>query len=825
MATSATPLQVTIERVGKVLALEERQGFHDRAVLGGIGAFARQGLAPLRGSLPTRAADDSLRQVVSLLRDYAALAPDEREARLAAALAELRQLYRLVRDLGANDPTVQPRYIGPPANRKPKSPPKPQAPVAAKTAAKQKDLTLASPVTDLSGVGDDRARLLALVGVRRVGDLLTMLPRDYIDYSREYPIAHAFYGSEGTVKGIVQSIEERPLGGTKRLVVAEIADETGALTATWFSPYIARVLFPGTPVVLSGTFGQRRGKLVLENPEWERLDADLLHTGRIVPIYRLTKGLFQKALRGYVMGALDALADKLPEFVPAAVRERAKLLPLAEATRAIHFPPDEATLERARRRLGFDEFFLLQLGMQRRKREWQQDAPGHPFAVDEATVERFLAVLPFALTGAQRRVLGDIFADMRRPVAMSRLVQGDVGSGKTVVAAAAMLAVVAEGFQAALMAPTAILAEQHARTLERLYGALPEGGRPTVRLLIGSTKAKERREIAAGLLDGTINVLVGTQALIQGGVEFARLGFATVDEQHRFGVVQRATLRAKGHNPDLLVMTATPIPRSLALTLHGDLDVSTIDELPPGRQAIVTRAARPDDRPREYEAIRAEVRAGRQAFVICPLVEESEQIEAKAATEEWERLRTEVFPDLRVALLHGRMKPTEKDRIMTDFRAREYDILVSTAVIEVGIDIPNATIMLIEGANRFGLSQLHQFRGRVGRGAAQSYCILVADEASRDAQARLGAMVETQDGFVLAQKDLEMRGPGEFLGTRQSGLPDLEVAQLADVRLLEAARREAELLLDADPDLAQPPHLPLRERLALFWKGGAGDSS
>jgi ATP-dependent DNA helicase RecG len=422
-------------------------------------------------------------------------------------------------------------------------------------------------------------------------------------------------------------------------------------------------------------------------------------------------------------------------------------------------------------------------------------------------------------------VLADILADMRRPVAMSRLVQGDVGSGKTVVAATAMFAAKADGYQSSLMAPTAILAEQHWRTLERLYSALPEGERPRVRLLIGSTPAKERRAIAAGLADGSIDILVGTQALIQGGVEFARLGFAVVDEQHRFGVVQRATLRAKGHNPDLLVMTATPIPRSLALTLHGDLDVSVIDELPPGRQAIVTRAVGPEERPLEYDAIRAEVRAGRQAFVICPLVEESDQIEAKAATEEWERLRTEVFPDLRVALLHGRMRPAEKDAVMAAFRDREYDILVSTAVIEVGIDIPNATVMLIEGANRFGLAQLHQFRGRVGRGAAQSYCILVADETSADAEARLGAMVETQDGFILAQKDLDMRGPGDFFGTRQSGLPDLKVAQLGDVRLLELARREAEAVLDADADLAHPGHHPLRDRLRVFWKEGAGDVS
>jgi ATP-dependent DNA helicase RecG len=838
-----------IARVGKKLADEAEQGYQNRAVLGGIGSFTRVGLAPLRGSLPTRAADDTLARITALLGGYSALSPQERAPILDAALGELRNLYRLVRDLGENDPTAQPRYIGPPARRRPKPAPKPKAaearanvvaPIKAasppKAAVKPKKpssratappqpLTPASAATELSGVGEASARLLGLIGVRTVGDLLKRLPRRYMDYSQEYPIAHAFYGQEGTVKGTIRAIEEKRIPGKKSMVVAEIVDDTGALTATWFSPYVARVLYPGAQVVLSGKFGERRGHLVLEGPEFELLDADLLHTGRIVPVYGLTKGLYQKQLRGFVSKALDACVPNLVEFVPETVRTRARLLPLATATRAIHFPPDDATLKAARHRLGFDEFFLLQLGMQQRKHQWQTETPGHAFTVDEGPLERFFNVLPFALTAAQRRVLADIVADMRRPQAMSRLVQGDVGSGKTVVAAAAMLAAVAEGFQATLMAPTAILAEQHARTLTRLYAALPEEERPHVRLLIGSTGTKERRAIAAGLTDGTIDLLVGTQAIIQTGVEFARLGFATVDEQHRFGVIQRATLRSKGHNPDLLVMTATPIPRSLALTLHGDLDVSVIDELPPGRQAIITRAGGPDDRPSEYEAIRAEVQAGRQAFVICPLVEESEQIEAKAATEEWERLRTEVFPDLRVALLHGRMRPAEKDRVMAEFRDREYDILVATAVIEVGIDIPNASIMLIEGANRFGLSQLHQFRGRVGRGAAQSYCILIAEDTSVNAQTRLEAMVETQDGFVLAQKDLEMRGPGEFLGTRQSGLPELQVAELADVRLLETARREAERTLADDPTLAAPPVAPLRERLQAFWKQGTGDIS
>jgi ATP-dependent DNA helicase RecG len=834
----SAPLAAAIARIGQTLALEERQGYRDRAVDGGIARYAGEHLPPLRGHLPTRDADDRLARVQHLLRDYPALDPPARRQRLATALEELRALYRTVKKLAENDPAAQPRYIGPPARRRARRVEGAEQrtegqeqggaggePPSARRAPPSAIRDPQAPVTALPGVGEGRARQLEALGVRTLRDLLSLVPRRYIDYSQAYPIAHALFGREGTFKGQVRAIEEKRLPGKKSLVVAEIADETGTLAATWFSPYVAQQLAPGDWVALSGVVEQRRGRLALDNPEWEALDREQLHTGRIVPVYPLTRGLHQKTLRRLVHQALDAGAGAVADVVPAEVRARLRLPPLPEALRQFHFPADDEALTAARRRLAFDEVFLLQLGMLQRKQRWQRAAPGHAFTVEEATIERFLAALPFALTGAQRRTLTDIVADMRAPVAMSRLVQGDVGSGKTVVAAAAMLAAVAEGCQAAIMAPTAILAEQHWRTLERLYGALPEARRPNVRLLIGSTPARERRAIAAGLADGTVNILVGTQAIIQAGVEFARLGFATVDEQHRFGVVQRAALRGKGYHPDILVMTATPIPRSLALTLHGDLDVSTIDELPPGRQTVVTRAAAPDERPREYQFIHEEVAAGRQAFVICPLVEESEAVEARAATAEWERLRTEVFPDLRVGLLHGRMRPAEKDQTLAAFRDRELDILVSTAVVEVGIDIPNATVMLIEGADRFGLAQLHQFRGRVGRGAAQAYCILLADNAGADAQERLAALVETQDGFALAQKDLDMRGPGEFFGTRQSGLPDLKVAGLGDLRLLEAARREAERLLDADPELGRDEHAPLRAHLGAFWQHGAGDVS
>ena len=833
-----------IERVGKTLRLEEEQGHRDRAAAGGVARFAEAQLHPLRGRLPTRDADDRLARVQALLRGYAQLDTADRRQRVSSALEELRALYRLVRDLGDNDPAspgygrLNERLVrrqaaaskaaagsnGATAQR----PTKAAGPAASPSPPSELRLPPSAPVTALPRVGEGRAKQLSLLGVHTLRDLLYLLPRRYLDYSRAYPVGAALFGREGTFKGVVRSIEEKRLPGNRTLVVAEVADATGSLAVTWFSPYVARQLQPGSEVALSGTVEQQRGRLALKNPEWEALDAELLHTGRIVPVYPLTKGLYQKTLRALVHQALEASAGELVDFVPDETRQRLRLPALPEALRQVHFPESEDRRKTAERRLAFDEFYLVQVGMQRRKREWQRGAPGQAYRVDDAVIERFLAALPFTLTGAQRRALADVIADTRAPVAMSRLVQGDVGSGKTVVAAAAMLAVVAEGYQAALMAPTAILAEQHYRTLERLYSPLPPAERPCVRLLLGSTGARERREIAAGLADGTIHILVGTQALIQGGVEFARLGFAVADEQHRFGVAQRAALRGKGYNPDLLVMTATPIPRSLALTLHGDLDVSVIDELPPGRQAIVTRVAQPDERPREYRFIRQEVAGGRQAFVICPLVEESEAVEARAATEEFERLRSEVFPDLRLGLLHGRMRPAEKDRIMAAFRDRELDILVSTAVVEVGIDVPNATVMLIEGANRFGLAQLHQFRGRVGRGAAQSYCILVADGDGADGAngaERLGAMVETQDGFELAQRDLEMRGPGDFFGTRQSGLPELKVAQLADVRLLEAARREAERLLDQDPELAMVEHTPLRERLAEFWQQGAGDVS
>jgi ATP-dependent DNA helicase RecG len=501
------------------------------------------------------------------------------------------------------------------------------------------------------------------------------------------------------------------------------------------------------------------------------------------------------------------------------------LVDLTTAYEHLHYPPRQHDMEQARRRLAFDEMVLIQLGLTRR-RQARHAFGAIPFNVDQALVERFHQLLPFQLTGDQQKSIRDILADLEQPKPMNRLLQGDVGSGKTVVAATALLLAHANGLQGAMMAPTEILAEQHDQNLRALYSALPPDQQPRVALLTGSTPAAERRQTLADCASGEITLLVGTHALIQGTVEFARLGLAVVDEQHRFGVRQRADLpdKATGFLPHQLSMTATPIPRSLNMVLHGDLDVSIIAERPPGRIPIITRRYVGAERDRAYELVREQVAAGRQVFVICPLVEASDKSEAKAAVDEAIRLKDEVFPELRIATLHGRMSGKEKDEIMTAFRQREYDLLVSTSVIEVGIDIPNATVMLVEGADRFGLAQLHQFRGRVGRGGNRSFCLLLADESSPDGEQRLKMMEATDDGFVLAEKDLELRGPGDFIGTRQSGLPELSwLASGFDSRLFDRARLAAEETLARDPDLALPEHRALAARLTAFWERASPD--
>jgi ATP-dependent DNA helicase RecG len=673
-------------------------------------------------------------------------------------------------------------------------------------------------------VGPRQAERLARLGLRTIRDMLYFFPRRHDDYSQLKPINRIEYGEEVTIIAQVWEAGARRTRGGGTIFKATLSDGSGFIEATWFNqPYLADRIKRGQQLVLSGKVDEYQGRLCFSSPEWELLESELLHTARLVPVYPLTEGLFPRWLRRLMKRTVDYWCRRLPDHLPAAVRRDADLLDLERAIVQMHFPDSRRSLERARYRLAFDELFVLQIGLLRQRRQWQAE-PGHPLPADDAVLEGFIRSLPYALTGAQQHALQQIVTDLRTSTPMNRLLQGDVGSGKTVVAATAMALAVAAGSQAALMAPTEILAEQHYQTVSGLLAQMP-GIRPNVRLLMGSVTGAEREAIYAGLADGSVNVAVGTHALIQEGVQFKELALVVIDEQHRFGVEQRAALRQKGrsterlYNPHLLVMTATPIPRSLELTVWGHLDVSIIDEMPPGRKPVVTRLLLPTERERAYHFVRAQVAEGRQAFIICPLVEESEKIEAKAAVEEHERLQKQVFPDLRLGLLHGRMKSEEKEAVMAQFVRGELHILVATSVVEVGIDVPNATVMLIEGADRFGLAQLHQFRGRVGRGEHESFCLLVSDSASPEAQERLTAVEAINDGFVLAQKDLEMRGPGEFLGSRQSGFPDLKLASVTDVRMIEAAREAARRFFETDPELAHPDNRLLARRVAQFWKG------
>jgi len=803
----------------KILDLEGEK-CQDRAVFGGLVRYADTWVEEAGAAFGPDAAD-WVEEVAERLRAYRNL-PDFAARR--AAISALMEILRAgpprlstERGEGEREPPPAPAsaVVGPPSTS---SVPSEDGPVPAAPAVVSLHTGLGSPVTALRGVGSRQAERLSKLGVQTIRDMLYLLPRRHDDYSQLKPINRLELGEDVTIMAQVQDSVVRDMRGGGSLFKARLSDGTGSIQVTWFNqPYLADKIKPGQQIVVSGQVDEYSGRLCFNSPEWELLEQELLHTARLVPIYPLTKGISGRWLRRLMKRTVDYWSKRLPDHLPASVRQDAGLLGLETAIVQAHFPDDEEMQERAYYRLSFDELFLLQMGLLRQRHLWRS-VPGRPVLVDDPTLHSFIRSLPFALTQAQQRALDQIVADLRSNRPMNRLLQGDVGSGKTVVAATAMVLTVAAGAQAAMMAPTEILAEQHYQTLAHFFANWP-GRSPEVRLLTGSVTGQERAEIYAGLADGSVDVIVGTHALIQEDVQFNRLAFAVIDEQHRFGVQQRAALRQKGYNPHLLVMTATPIPRSLELTLWGHLDVSIIDEMPPGRKPVATRVILPTERERAYAFVRSQIEEGRQAFVICPLVEESDTIEAKAAVAEYERLQKQVFPDLRVGLLHGRMKGEEKEAKMAQFAQGDLAILVATSVIEVGIDVPNATVMFVEGANRFGLAQLHQFRGRVGRGEHASYCLLVSDSSSPVAHERLQAVEATNDGFVLAQKDLDMRGPGEFLGIRQSGFPELKLASVTDLHLVEAARDAARRFFETDPELADPNNRLLARRMARFWEG------
>jgi len=673
---------------------------------------------------------------------------------------------------------------------------------------------LQEPVTVLHKVGDKMAEKLQRLGIDTVGDMLFTFPRRYDDYTQMRTLNHLKPGETVTVIATVRSQEKKIARGNRRYLLITVDDGTATMQVVFFGQlWLQRQFKRGSQVVLSGTVELFRGQPMMTNPEWEMLERDNLHTSRVVPVYPLTKGLAARTMRRLMRQVLEDFKDKIPDYMPESVLDRTGLVDLGWALEQIHFPDSFDTLAHAQTRLSFDELFLFQMGMLGNRREWQS-VPGQPLHVPDEWLDQFLAALPYPLTGAQQRALSDIRADLAREVPMNRLLQGDVGSGKTVVAATALAMAVQQGKQAALMAPTSILAEQHFRSVGELLRNAPGGEHIQVRLLTGNTSGAERDEVYRGLAEGWVHVVIGTHALIQEGVAFHDLAVAVIDEQHRFGVEQRGALRGKGTNPHILIMTATPIPRTLALTLYADLDLSIIDEMPPGRTPVETRVLTIAERERAYSFIRSQIAAGRQAFIIYPLVEASEKIaDLGAAVDDYERLKNQVFPKQRVGLLHGRMTPAEKDEVMSAFAAGEIDILASTSVVEVGIDIPNASVMLIENSERFGLSQLHQFRGRVGRGPHKSYCLLVAGTTTNETNERLMAMEETTDGFKLAEIDWKLRGPGDLLGVRQSGLAQFSLAELMNPRLVELAQREARTVYAEDPALSQTEHALLAQRI------------
>jgi ATP-dependent DNA helicase RecG len=712
-----------------------------------------------------------------------------------------------------------------------------------------------SPLQYVKGIGPKRSAALEVAGIRSVQDLLYNFPFDYLDRSRIVNIRDLkkYVDAEKpvTVIGQVFRQELRRSRRSNRLVFfLTLEDDTGQVPCVWFEgvQWFKDAFEAGELLAVSAyPEFDKLGRIQFTHPEFDRLKGaeeedepdwgKLFNTGAIIPKYSSTAdlakvGLDSRGFRRVVRNALNSHLNSVEEYLPDDIRARHQLAGSRTALDQIHFPASQDELGAARKRLKFDELFFLQLMMAYRKRRMGQDKKGIEYKTESELARTLAASLPFDLTKAQRRVLHEIANDMSRPNPMNRLLQGDVGSGKTIVALFGMLVAVENGYQVALMAPTEILAEQHFRTLSGYLTKLPV----SIRLLIGGQKKKLREDILEDIRSGRAQIVVGTHALIEENVTFSRLGFVVIDEQHRFGVMQRATLREKGLNPDVLVMTATPIPRTLSLTVYGDLDVSVIDEMPANRKPIKTGVRMENQKDRVYQFVREEIQRGRQSYIVFPLIEESEKVDLKAATAEFEHLRTKVFPEYSLGLLHGRMKSEEKDAIMEKFKSGGIQILVSTTVIEVGIDIPNATIMIVENAERFGLSQLHQLRGRVGRGADQSYCILMAnydwfDEHRRgkqrgelkseklNAQTRLETMVETTDGFRIAEVDLGLRGPGEIFGIRQSGIPEFRIANLVeDGDLIVIARKEAFLLVDEDPQLRSSSHQVLRKHFEERYK-------
>jgi ATP-dependent DNA helicase RecG len=794
------------------LEFAARSGPSGLASIKDLGGFVRkQVLSALKGSVHSSAVEADLLHLAQLFADYDRVAPALRLQCVTEARALLERLRRTVQIPEPDRPTPPPQVYR----------------------------LWEYSIQYVRGVGPKKAEVLARAGIHTVEDAVWSLPWRYEDRTQVRSIGSLIPGQEAVVDAEVRTAALKVTAHQRRkLVEVKVADRTGSLHLIWFNQaYLAETFKVGQRVMLYGLVKPRNGRwtqLQMENPTFEILDRDgggrnppdLVHMGRIVPIYHgretKTRLMMSDRIRAIMKVLIDQYADGAVDVLPSDMIRRRRLGTFGEAIRAAHFPSPGANLDDlnrgrtpAHRRLAFEDFLLLELALGHKREEVQKESRTLEYDLEFPLPRRLLEALPFRLTEAQVRVLRDIHRDLAGPHPMNRLIQGDVGCGKTVVAVLTMLVAVGSGAQAALMAPTEILAEQHYLTLRRFLEPL---GVSCV-LLVGGRSGKKRGAALAAIAEGTAGIVVGTHALIQQGVRFRKLGLVVVDEQHKFGVIQRATLKDKGYAPDVLVMTATPIPRTLALTVYGDLDLSVIDAMPPGRTPIRTLLFTESQRARAYRLIEDELAQGRQAYVVFPLVEESEKVDLQAAITGAERLQREVFARWTVGLIHGRMKTDEKERVMTAFKEGRIQVLVATSVIEVGIDVANATVMLVEHADRFGLAQLHQLRGRVGRGRHQSHCLLMGpNRLSEEGRRRLEALVKSHDGFVIAEEDLRIRGPGEFFGTRQWGPADLRVANLIrDAAILDEAREEAALLLKTDPALVRTEHAELKAALLRRW--------
>jgi len=678
---------------------------------------------------------------------------------------------------------------------------------------------LYADIQSITGIGQKNFKYFNKLGINTVYDLLRYYPRRYQDFSQLKPINKLDFGDELTVIGTISQDLNTRSSKSGKLKISEtaITDSTGSIRIIWFNkPFLSRQLYRGVAIVVSGKIDVYLGRLVMNNPEWELLDKEQLHTNRIVPMYPLTAGITQRQIRKIINHNLAFWSKRIKEYLPVELIAAERLTLISDAINQIHFPENEEKLSQAKKRFAFEEIFFLQLGVLVQKRDWIK-ASAEKYHLSAENRNNLTSSLPFQLTNAQEKAIKDIAVDLESGKPMNRLLQGDVGSGKTVVARFAIEAIIQNKAQAAVLAPTSILVEQHYKTLSNMLVETDSIKSDEIALLIGSTSLKERKIILEGLSSGKIKVIIGTHALLEDPIVFNNLQLAVIDEQHRFGVEQRNLLKNKGHSPHLLVMTATPIPRSLALTIYGDLDISIIDEMPGGRLPVETSLLQPGDRESAYNLIRLQINNGFQAFIVYPMVESEDEEDYIAAVNEHERISKKIFPDLKIGLMHGKLKPAEKDKVMHAFRNREFDIMVSTTVIEVGVDIPNVTIVLIEGANHFGLAQLHQIRGRVGRNSDKSYCLLIPDDESGLDNERLRAMVKSNDGFELADFDLKQRGPGEFLGTRQSGLISLRFANITDLSMIERCRNQAQKIFSNDPDLVKPEYQLLYQELRLYW--------